>query len=80
MLIPECNVPFQFLALSPPWSITEISSADECGAEVGSIELLQQHFFALLRAESFRVLYGQPLFRLWVDSDVSLAGFAGASL
>jgi hypothetical protein len=75
MLIPECNVPFQILALRPPWSIIEISSADECGAVVDSIELLQRHFFALLRAKSFRVLYCQPLFRLRIDSDVSSGGF-----
>jgi hypothetical protein len=44
-----------------------MSSADECDAEVGSIELLQKHFFALLRAEKLRVLYGLPLFRLRIE-------------
>jgi hypothetical protein len=36
-LISESNVPFQILARRPHWAVIEISSADECGAEVDSI-------------------------------------------
>jgi hypothetical protein len=59
------SLPGQYAALN--WPVMEISYADECDAEVNAIELLQQYFFALIRAKSLRLLYGQPLFRFRIE-------------